>query len=83
MRIKALPSTLDLTGPRGFFFVFVSQALSAKVKEKTGITSRLTELIMASEKQRDAKLNEIMKKMSTDGGGQTGGAAGGRGGAAR
>ncbi|CAM9427679.1 unnamed protein product [Ectocarpus sp. 4 AP-2014] len=58
-------------------------ALSAKVKEKTGITSRLTELIMASEKQRDAKLNEIMKKMSTDGAGPTGGAAGGRGGAAR
>ncbi|CAM9748627.1 unnamed protein product [Ectocarpus sp. 6 AP-2014] len=58
-------------------------ALSAKVKEKTGITSRLTELIMASEKQRDAKLNEIMKKMSTDGAGPAGGPAGGRGGAAR
>ncbi|CAM9271090.1 unnamed protein product [Ectocarpus sp. 12 AP-2014] len=58
-------------------------ALSAKVKEKTGITSRLTELIMASEKQRDAKLNEIMKKMSTDGAGPPGGTAGGRGGAAR
>lgn len=44
----------------------VLQLLSAKVTEKQGITTRLTQLIMASEKQRDAKLNEIMKKMSTD-----------------
>lgn len=50
------------------------QLLSSKVTEKHGITSRLTELIMASEKQRDAKLNEIMKKMSTDGGGAGAGA---------
>ncbi|CAM9836453.1 unnamed protein product [Scytosiphon promiscuus] len=48
--------------------------LSAKVTQKHGITSRLTELIMASEKKRDAKLNEIMKKMSSDGSG--GGTAG-------
>lgn len=52
------------------------QALSAKVAEKHGITSRLTELIMASEKQRDSKLNEIMKKMSTDGAGEGGGGGG-------
>ncbi len=47
--------------------LFTDQLLAAKVNEKTGITSRLTELIMASEKKRDAKLNEIMKKMSVDG----------------
>ena len=34
---------------------------------------------MASEKQRDAKLNEIMKKMSTDGGGPGAGAGAGAG----
>lgn len=51
------------------------QALSVKVTEKHGITSRLTELIMASEKKRDSKLNEIMKKMSTDGAGEGGGLA--------
>lgn len=44
----------------------MEQLLSAKVTEKKGITSRLTELIMASERQRDAKLNEIMRKMSPD-----------------
>ncbi|CAM9688919.1 unnamed protein product, partial [Hapterophycus canaliculatus] len=51
--------------------------LSAKVTQKHGITSRLTELIMASEKKRDAKLNEIMKKMTADssGGGGSGRAA--------
>lgn len=59
------------------FVALLDQMLSAKVTEKHGITSRLTELIMASEKQRDAKLNEIMKKMSTDGGGAGAGAGGG------
>lgn len=58
------------------FLLFV-QALSAKVNEKHGITSRLTELIMASEKKRDFKLNEIMKKMSTDGAAGEGGGGGG------
>lgn len=58
----------------------INQLLSAKVTEKHGITSRLTELIMASEKKRDAKLNEIMKKMSSDG---SGGGAAGAGKAAR
>jgi len=53
----------------------LNQLLAAKVNEKTGITSRLTELIMASEKKRDAKLNEIMKKMSVDGGAGAGAGA--------
>lgn len=47
--------------------------LSEKVAEKQSVTTRLTELILASEKQRDAKLNEIMKKMSADQ--KTGGAS--------
>lgn len=57
----------------------LGQLLSAKVAEKHGVTSRLTELIMASEKQRDAKLNEIMKKMSTDGGAGAGAGSGSAG----
>lgn len=58
------------------------QLLGAKVSEKQGVTARLTELIMASEKMRDTKLNEIMKKMSVDsvGGGETSRGSGGGGG---
>lgn len=55
--------------------------LSAKVTQKQGITSRLTQLIMASEKKRDAKLNEIMKKMSAEGGGSVSSSAPDSGGA--
>ncbi|CAM9625141.1 unnamed protein product [Ascophyllum nodosum] len=47
--------------------------LSEKVTQKQTVTTRLTELILASEKQRDAKLNEIMKKMSAEQ--KTGGAS--------
>ena len=50
-----------------------NQLLSEKVTQKQTVTTRLTELILASEKQRDAKLNEIMKKMSAEQ--KTGGAS--------
>lgn len=65
----------------GIWFFAKTQMLSAKVTQKQGITARLTQLIMASEKKRDAKLNEIMKKMSVEEGGSVSGSAPNSGGA--